>query len=166
MGEYLWIKQSWTANTWGFCGWSHVSKIRQLNQIPALLFLKEICPHDRLDVSCIWWLLPLYDLVTVKYEKRAVLHSAQGSSVSKRSELSWWCKGRWGWRWRWMGGWCLAEIVVASINNGRQRSDGRAAPLIYDQTERTVLPSDYKHSHKPCIKRTLAYTYVLTRANK
>lgn len=48
----------------------------------------------------------------------------------------------------------LAEIVVSSINDGRQNSDGRAAPLIYDQTESTVLLSDYKYSHTPCVKHT------------
>lgn len=57
-------------------------------------------------------------------------------------------------------GWVLAEIVVSSINNGRQNSDGHIAPLIYDQTERTVLLSDYKSSHVPCIKHTHIHTQI------
>lgn len=40
------------------------------------------------------------------------------------------------------GGGVSSEIVVSSINNSRQNSDGHTAPLIYDQTESTVLLSD------------------------
>lgn len=69
-------------------------------------------------------------------------HSAQSSSVSNRSELSCWCKG-------WFG-----DIVVSSISNGRQSCDGHIASLIYDQTESTVLLSDYKYNHMPCTKHT------------
>ena len=57
-------------------------------------------------------------------------------------------------------GWGLVEIVVSSINNGRQNSEGHIALLIYDQTESSVLLSDYKYSHTWCASNAQTHTQM------